>query len=269
MSVIVCVRKIDIHSSGFELVEEPVAMESPVNIFVNGDYVITLLATPEFQRELALGWLFDEGVLQSLDEVRQVVVNQDSVDVMTGHPIKEERLRVVGVSRLLTTACGLSASKFFRTISEAGEKLVESDYEVRAEDIIEMAQKLDEGRLYRSTGGVHVAALFEEERLVAIAEDVGRHNTVDKVVGIGIQSKVNFSKSVLVSSGRQPGDMVLKAARMGIPIVVSRTAPIRSGIIAAEKTGVTLVGFVRGHQMNVYTHPSRILTPALGIKSTQ
>lgn len=261
MSIILSVKKINVPTNSFELVEEPVAMESPVNIFVNGDYVITLLATPEFQKELTLGWLFSEGVLQSLDEVIQIVVNQDNVDVVTRHPIKEERLRVVGVSRLLTTACGLSASKFLRTISEAGEKLVESNYEVKAKDIIEMTQKLDEGRLYRSTGGVHVAALFEEERLVALAEDVGRHNTIDKVVGIGLQSKVNFSKSLLISSGRQPADMVLKAARMGIPIIVSRSAPIRSGIIAAEKTGVTLVCFVREHRMSVYTHPSRILLP--------
>ena len=260
MSVIARVEKINIRSNTRKIVEEPVAMEAPVNILVNDDYVITLLATPEFKRELALGWLFDEGVLQSLDEVRQVVVNQDSVNVVTEHPIKEERLRVVGVSRLLTTACGLSASKFFRIIGEEGWQLVESNYKVKAGDIIKMTQKIDEGKLYRSTGGVHVAALFEEERLVALAEDVGRHNTIDKVVGIGIQSKVNFSNSVLVSSGRQPADMVLKAARMGIPIVVSIAAPIRSGVIAAEKTGVTLACFVRKQQMNVYTHPSRILT---------
>lgn len=134
-----------------------------------------------------------------------------------------------------------------------------SNYKVKAGDIIKMAQKLEEGRLYQLTRGVHVATLFENERLVAFAEDVGRHNAVDKVVGIGIQSKINFSNSVLVSSGRQPADMVLKAARMGIPIVVSRTAPIRSGIIAAEKNGVTLVCFVREQGMNVYTYSSRIL----------
>ena len=260
MSVIARVEKIDIRSNTRETVEEPVAMEAPVNLFVNDNYVITLLATPKFQKELALGWLFDEGVLQSLDEVKKVVVNQDSVNVVTEHPIKEERLRVVSVSRLLTTACGLSASKFFRTISGAGKLLVTSDYKVKAGDIVKMAQKLDNGELYRLTRGVHVAALFEEGRLVALAEDVGRHNTIDKVVGIGIQSKVKFPNSVLVSSGRQPADMVLKAARMRIPIVVSIAGPIRSGIIAAEKTGVTLVCFVRNQQMKLYTYPSRILT---------
>jgi FdhD protein len=122
-----------------------------------------------------------------------------------------------------------------------------------------MTQKLDEGTVYKLTGGVHVAALFEEGRFVAIAEDVGRHNTIDKVIGIGIQANINFSHSVLVSSGRQPADMVLKAARVSIPIIVSIAGPIRSGIIAAKNTGVTLVCFARNHQLKIYTSPDRII----------
>ena len=106
--------------------------------------------------------------------------------------IEEERLRVFGVSRLITTACGLSISEYFRIISEMDEKVVLSNYQVRADVIIKMAQKLDESKLFSSTGGVHVAALFEDERFVALAEDVGRHNAIDKVVGSGIQSKVKF-----------------------------------------------------------------------------
>lgn len=260
MSAIMLVEKIDVYANARKIVEDPVAMEAPVNIFVNDNYVITLLATPIFKKELALGWLFDEGVLRSFEEVQQTIVRPDSVNVLTKQPVKEEELRVFGVSRLLTTACGLTAQEFFRIIEEVSGTFVESKYEIKADVIIKMVQQLDEGILFRSTGGVHVAALFEDERRVALAEDVGRHNTIDKVIGTSIQSKVNFSNSVLVSSGRQPADMVLKAARMGIPLVVSKAAPIRSGIIAAEKTGVTLACFVRNHRINVYTHHSRILT---------
>lgn len=259
MSTMVSIEKIDAYSNTRETVKDSVAIEAPVNIFVNDHYVITLLATPEFQKELVLGWLFDEGVFQSLDELKKVVVRQDSVNVMTVHPVEEERLHAVSVSKLLTTACGLSAREFLNTIRGAGKLLVESDYQVKAAKVIEMVRRLNESRLFRATGGVHAAALFEEERFVALAEDVGRHNAIDKVVGIGIQSRVDFSNSVLVSTGRQPADMVLKAARMGIPVIASRAAPIRSGIIAAEKAGVTLACFVRDHRMNVYTHPRRIL----------
>lgn len=259
MSVIARVEKINTRTCTRKMVEEPVATEAPLNMFVNDKYVITLLATPELQKELALGWLFTEGVLRSLDEVKEVVKNQDYVKVMTTHPINEETLRAVGVTRIITTACGLSASKFLRTISERGKQMVKSDYKVEASDVVKLVQELDKSKLHRFTGGVHVAALFEKGKLVAFAEDVGRHNTIDKVVGIAVQSKVKFFDSILVSSGRQPADMVLKAARMGIPIVVSIAGPIRSGIIAAEKTGVTLVCFVKNQEIKVYTHPSRIL----------
>lgn len=259
MSVNACVEKINVNDNTKKLVEEAVAVESPVNLFVNDSYVITLLATPQYERELALGWLFSEGVIGTLDEVSKVVETEDAVRVTTEHPIEREKLQVVSVSRLLTTACGLSASKFMRIIGEEHSQIVESDYKVKAEKVIQMVKTLDQGRLFQSTGALHVAALFENEKLIAFAEDVGRHNTVDKVVGIAIQSRVEFSNTVLVSSGRQPADMVLKAARMGIPIVASRAAPIRSGIITAEKTGVTLICFIRDDRMNVYTHPSRIV----------
>ncbi len=258
MSIIVRALKIDANSKSITSIQEPVAIEAPVNLFINNDYLITLLATPNLQKELALGWLFDEGVLQSLDEIKNIFVKGDSVYISTNKPIKKEKLQVFGVSRLLTTACGLSVNKFFRIITESAKELVNSNYKIDAVEVVRLSQKLESGRLYRMTRGVHVAALFEEGRLVALAEDVGRHNTVDKVIGIGLQSNVDFSNSVLISSGRQPADMVLKAARMGVPIVVSTSSPIRSGIIVAENTGVTLVCFVKQRQMKIYAHPQRI-----------
>ncbi len=242
-------------------IKESVAKEAPINIFVNDRYLITLLATPSLQRELALGWLFDEEVLQSMDQVRDVAVNRNDVKVITKAPLPEESLQVIGVTRILTTACGLSVSKFFEVIGETGKRIVGSDYQVKAEDIIRMIQELDDRSvLFKSTGGTHASGLFEAGELVAFAEDIGRHNAIDKVIGTALESKVDFSKSVLVSSGRQPADMVLKVARMGIPILASKASPIRSGVIAAKKTGLTLVCFVREQRMNVYTYPDRILT---------
>jgi FdhD protein len=261
MSINVHAERIETLTGARKRIEEPVAKEVPVNIYVNDRYLITLLATPRLQRELALGWLFDEGVLQSLDEIKEVTVNQNDVTVITKVPLQEERLQVVGVTRILTTACGLSIGKFLRVIGETSRTFIKSDYEVSADEIIKMIQELDnQSKLFKLTGGTHASALFGEGKLVALAEDIGRHNAIDKVIGIAVQSKVNFSKCVLVSSGRQPADMVLKAARMGIPILASKASPIRSGIIAAKKTGVTLICFVREQRMNVYTYPSRILT---------
>ncbi|MFX0201757.1 MAG: formate dehydrogenase accessory sulfurtransferase FdhD [Candidatus Hodarchaeota archaeon] len=260
MSVPVGLEKINFKTRTRTRVDEPVASEAPVNIFVNDSYVITLLATPEYKKELALGWLFDEGVLQSLAEIRQIIVSEDRITVHTLSPITDKRLKVSGVSRIITTAGGLSVEKFLKIIEENLWQPVTSDYSIEAEVLMRMTYKLDESHLYRRTGGGHVAALFEDGRFIALAEDIGRHNTIDKVIGMSLQAHVNFSRSVLVCSGRQPADMVLKAARMQIPIVVSQAAPIQSGVIAADRTGVTLVCFVRDRQMNVYTHPHRVVT---------
>jgi FdhD protein len=259
LSIRIKLEKIEINSNIKKIVEEPVAYEAPVNIFVNSDYVVTLLTTPQLIKELAIGWLFTEGVLQSIQEIKQVVVDLDSVNILTKKPIDEHKLQVSGVSRLITTACGLTTEKFLKIISGISEKIVESEYKIQAETIPKMVNQLDKAKLFQSTGGVHVAALFEKEALVAFAEDVGRHNAVDKVVGIGIQKKSDFSHSVIVSSGRQPADMVLKVARVEIPIIVSRAAPIRSGIIAAQKTGLTLICFARENRINIYTNSHRIL----------
>ncbi len=260
MSISVKAERIELLTGARKTIEEPVAAEVPINIYVNERYLITLLATPRLQKELALGWLFDEGVLQSLDGIKEVTVNQNDVAVTTKEPLQEERLHVVGVTRILTTACGLSVSKFLKVMGETGKAFIRSDYKVRAGDIIRMIEELDDrSKLFKLTGGTHASALFEEGRLVALAEDIGRHNAIDKVIGKAVQSKVGFSRCVLVSSGRQPADMVLKVARMGIPILASKASPIRSGIVAAEKTGVTLICFAREHRMNVYTYASRVI----------
>jgi FdhD protein len=259
MSVTIQMEKIDLQSNICRKTLDEVALEAPVNIFVNEEYVITLLATPSMQQELVIGWLFTEDVLQSVDQIAHITTTQDMVKVVTHHPIDAKKIRAVSVSRLLTTACGLSARKFFQVIGQQDKSPIQSDYQVQAHQLPPMMKRLNQSQLFQTTGGVHAAALYHANHLLVLAEDVGRHNAVDKVVGAGIQAGIDFSKSILVSSGRQPADMVLKAARMGIPIIVSRAAPIRSGIKAAENAGVTLVCFLRDQRMNVYTHHNRIL----------
>jgi formate dehydrogenase accessory protein FdhD len=111
---------------------------------------------------------------------------------------------------------------------------------------------------FRKTGGVHVAAIYNGEDVEALAEDIGRHNAVDKVIGIGALNRTDFSACFLALSGRLTGDIVFKAARVGVPIVASLAAAIDSGITMARNTGLTLVGFVRGNRMNIYTFPERV-----------
>jgi FdhD protein len=115
--------------------------------------------------------------------------------------------------------------------------------------------------IFRNTGGVHSASIFIDRFLKGFAEDVGRHNAVDKVIGICLDNNVSLERAVLITSGRQTADIVMKAARCRIPFTVSMRAPLSSGVYAAKLTGVTLISFVRGRKMNVYSNPERIKSP--------
>jgi FdhD protein len=133
---------------------------------------------------------------------------------------------------------------------------------VKAETIQNSVNRLNFiAETFRKTGGVHVAAIYRGDgELVAFAEDVGRHNAVDKTIGICASNKTDFSQCFLALSGRLTGDIVYKAARIGLPILASLAAAIDSGIGIAKDVGITLIGFVRGKRMNVYSFPERILS---------
>ena len=118
-------------------------------------------------------------------------------------------------------------------------------------------------KIYRATGGTHGAALADKDgTLHFIAEDVGRHNAVDRVIGKGLEEGFHFEGAMLVCSGRLTSDLVLKAAVARLPVVASISAAVDSGIELADAAGISLVGFVRGARMNVYTHPNRLAVVA-------
>ncbi len=244
-----------------QVVEEDVVVEAPVHIYVNAENIVTLMATPFELRELGVGYVLDEGILRSLEEVKAVEVKGNDVRVEAKIDVKR-RIQAAKTLLVVTTACG-STEDFIKLLDRIEKPYVKSGYAVEAQEVSRMAWELNtRSTLFRLTGGVHSAALFTEGKLKAFSEDVGRHNAVDKVVGKTALVGGDFNRSVLVTSGRQPADMVLKAARMGVPIFASISAPIHSGILAAGKTGLTLVSFTRGQRMNVYTYPERILFQA-------
>jgi FdhD protein len=165
-------------------------------------------------------------------------------------------------ARLIVSACG---SPDYWPLSKLIDRItlvkLNLGLTVEAKVISESVKRLNIfAERFRRTGGVHVAALYSTSgELVALSEDVGRHNAVDKVIGAGTAKKLNFENLFLALSGRLTGDIVLKAARMRIAIVASMAAAINSGVEAAQLVGITLIGFVRGKRMNIYTYPERIV----------
>ena len=183
-----------------------------------------------------------------------------SSNTQTRHRRKNANLNITTFLTANSSSCG---APNYRPLSEIINILPKMDITltVTANILSKSVKQLnfiaDE---FRKTGGVHVAALYSTDgKLVALAEDVGRHNAVDKVIGAAAIKNIDFTKLFLALSGRLTGDIVLKAARTQIPIIASLSAAISSGIETAKLTKITLIGFVRGKRMNVYTYPERIV----------
>ena len=238
-----------------------VAEEKPLHIYLNKRHYGTILCSPNQLKEMVLGHLLSEGILKSTNEIDKLTMKKDGTLTLKPNIDAEQRIKMSQrFSRRLVSACG---SPDYRSLSEIvdGIPKLELTTHVNAEVIYTSVMKLNTiSENFKTTGGVHAAALYSADgRLLFLAEDVGRHNAVDKTIGAGALNKVDFKNVFLVLSGRLTGDLVLKAARMKIPLVASLSAAISSGLDVADVTGVTLVGFVRDKRMNVYTYPGRIL----------
>jgi FdhD protein len=163
-------------------------------------------------------------------------------------------------SRLIVSSCGNVSHGSLSELLNQIQLNPLPKWRIDPQTISKTVRSLNfQAKVFRKTGGVHVAALFRQDgTLVVLAEDVGRHNAVDKVIGNAAQGHEDLNGCFLALSGRITGDIVLKTARVGIPILASLSAAVDSGLEVAEKVGSTLIGFVRGKRMNVYTSPDRI-----------
>jgi len=264
----VSVSRIDLLTKMSKRKKDLVAEETPLHIFLNQTHYVTILCTPSQLKELAVGYLLSEGLLKSTDEIREVHLKGDGKCLVRLKPnvkVETQIAMAQPFARLIVSACG---STDYWPITKLMDRLdlpeIPKGFKVEAKILLESVKQLNKlAEVFRKTGGVHVAAIYSREgELKALAEDVGRHNAVDKVIGecalFSALRSVNFRNCFLALSGRLTGDIVLKAARMQISIVVSMAAAINSGIEVAKRTGITLVGFARGNRMNAYTHAERI-----------
>lgn len=258
------VSRIDVQRHMLERIRDCVAEEKPLHIFLNHVHYVTILCSPTSLRELAVGHLLSEGLIKSVDEIGEISVRKaGKCQVQLKEGVDAEKRMQVSqpFARLISTTCGsVEYWPLSKLVDRLGFQKLSMGFTVKADVVLESTRRLNTiAETFRKTGGVHVAALYTVNgELVDCAEDVGRHNAVDKVIGSCALRKRDFSKCFLVSSGRLTGDIVLKAARMKIPVVSSLAAATDSGIEVARRTRVTLIGFVRGQRMNVFSFPERV-----------
>jgi len=243
---------------GSSSIDDVVAKEFPLTIILNNQELVTLLCSPVSLRYLTVGFLFSEGFLKSKDEIKKIIVDdrRGVVRVETEEDI--ELARDVLFKRLVTSGCGRGAS-FYSVADAQGQVKVESRIEVSILEVLALVKEFqNRSQIYRATGGVHSAALCDTRDILAFSEDIGRHNAVDKIFGECILNDISTDDSIIITSGRISSEILLKVAKRNVPIIVSKSAPTNLGLRLAAEFGVTLVGFVRGKRMNVYTHDWRI-----------
>jgi FdhD protein len=240
--------------SGWEAIDAEVIHERLVSIFVNGQELATIMCSPCQQDALALGFLANEGVIDSVDDVRAVHVCPSGacVDVWLKSPTFEPPRRMI-----LTSGCGGGVT--FEDLSATFEPL-ESDLHVTPDQLWRLMDRLHRtANLYSRARGVHTSNLSDGERPLLVAEDVGRHNTLDKLRGLALLNRVETKDRLILTSGRISSEMINKARHMGVPLVCSHTSPTSMSVGLAQEWNITLVGYLRRNSMNVYAHPERVL----------
>lgn len=261
----VSVSRVDLSARRLEHKTDFVAEEKPLHVFLNQIHYVTVLCSPNHLKELAVGYLLTEGVLKSVGEISEIRLGKGGACQVRLKPDVDAEKRISisqPFSRLVLSACG---SPNYWPLSKLIDRLklrkLPLGFAVEATVVLEAVRRLNTlAETFRKTGGVHIAALYSAKGEVqTFAEDVGRHNAVDKVIGIEALRKFDFTKCFLASSGRLTGDIVLKAARVEIPVVASLAAAVDSGVEIARRAGLTLIGFARGTHMNVFTYPERIV----------
>jgi FdhD protein len=237
---------VQVRGDCLEEVKGAVVREQPLTIHVNGIRFVTLLCSPFQLEELVVGYLWMEKVIARAGEIAEVRVSEvdGRADVRLTRDVE------LPTERILTSGCGggitfrIDPRLFTRLSSPL--RIAPRRLAARLKDLLARAEH------YHASRGIHGAALTDGDELLLMAEDVGRHNAVDKIKGAALLRGIPTADRILLSTGRISSEMLLKAARMEVPLVASRTSPTEMAIGLAEQLGVTVVGYLRPGSLNLY-----------------
>ena len=244
------------HDTG-ELVDDAVIEEGMVCISINGRELATFMCSPIRLEELALGFLRSEGIIDCLEDVEVLHIAQSGscVDIW----LRTDTF-VPPTKRIITSGCGGGVT--FDDLSGRHEPLP-LGITVTPRQVVALMQNLHlSAELYNEVRGVHTSALSDGHELCLVAQDVGRHNTIDRLWGQALQKGVPTENHLLLASGRISSEMLNKAAKMGVPLIASRTSPTSMSVELARAWNITVIGYARGNQFRVYSGAERICTDA-------
>jgi len=248
-----------ISSETIDTKKDLVIREIPFSILVNGKEIVTLLCSPDKLNYLAVGFLLSEGLIKSASIIKSITIGKDGnyADVEL-----DENLQIPQgffQKRIISSGCGRGAY-FYNPDDIKDCNPVASDIRLSYNLIFDLMKEFQEkSDLFKKTGGIHSSALCNQNKIEIFAEDIGRHNTVDKIFGECLLNHVSTENKIILTSGRISSEILVKIIKRKIPVIISRAAPTDLAVGLAEKMGVTVIGFVRGKRMNIYTHKFRIV----------
>ena len=211
--------------------KERVVKEIGLSIFINKKHFTTAMMTPMMEKEFVIGHLFGQRVIENIEEIQSITIKDNVAEVVLPE-IRNER---------------------------KGFPMIYSNLRVRREDIFDGVKAILESKVFVETEAIHSAGLFKRGiEPICIAEDIGRHNALDKVIGYGLTNDIDFGNAFVTSTGRQPAEMILRCCNANIPIIATKGVPTTLAVDIARKVGLTIVGLVRGNGMTVYSNPARI-----------
>jgi FdhD protein len=241
--------------------EDVVVRETALTVNVNDKELATLVCSPVDLKYMAIGFLCAEGILLQRGDLRQITIDEEQGMAWVDTTRQENLGEKVFLKRYITPCCGRARASFYFAADAVLCKPVTSSLQVPLSVVLGLADQLQScSHLFRRTGGVHGAALATQAgEILIFREDIGRHNTLDKIYGQCFLEEIPRDDKIVVFSGRVSSEIVLKIAKMGVPVLVSRSAPTDLALQLADDLGVTVVGFARGSNCSIYAHPERII----------
>lgn len=247
------------HNQNFTECFDRMATEFPLTLYVNRQEFATIVCSPTHLEELVLGFLASEGVIRRRADLEAVHLDDSKgfchITLAQQTPLDNSHYS----KRMISSCCGKSREFYF--VSDAAtSKVSMTNKTITAGDVIRlMAQLQDSSTNFKQTGGLHNAAISDGEAFYLHRSDIGRHNALDKLYGYCINEQITIRDKVLIFSGRISSEILIKASKIGVGILLSKSAPTDLAIKLAHDLNMTAVGFIRNDSFNIYSHPERII----------
>ncbi len=238
--------------------DDEIATEYPLTFRIDGEEFATMVCSPEHLQELAIGFLASEGVIRSFADIQQLHIDTDRGYIDIELRTKQSTSKDLYSKRFIGSCCGKSRQFYFHNDMFTA-KTSTTRVTVSVEQCVNLMEQLqNHSSDFQLTGGVHNASLCTPEKMIVVRSDIGRHNALDKLFGYCLQHKIQTRDKIITFSGRMSSEVVLKAAKIGVGFLLSKSAPTDLALKLADDLGITCVGFIRSGRMNGYTHTERI-----------